>query len=153
MIQQETLNILEWQKLCEHLATFAATKLGAIASRNIAIPETQTESLTLLNQTKEISIIENSLNPNWTFTGIHDIGEYLERAKIGSLLGARCLFFITIAFVSFLSVRDNCILSLQVSSSRHFPLYFLLFLLYSLHDFPFSFLFLCVDLFSSHHFV
>jgi DNA mismatch repair protein MutS2 len=86
LIIQETLTILEWQKLGEHLATFANTKLGAIASRNLTIPQTQDESLHLLNQTKEIYTIEEGLNPNWSFTGIHDIGEYLERAHICGLL-------------------------------------------------------------------
>lgn len=88
MIEQETLTILEWQKFCKHLSTFAATKLGLIASENLTIPKTKAESLKLLEQTKEILTIENNLTPNWSFTGIHDIGEYLERASIAGLLKA-----------------------------------------------------------------
>ena len=89
MIQQETLTILEWHKLCEHLSTFAATKLGAIASRNLNIPETKAESLKLLTQTKEVCLIENSLNPNWNFNGIHDFGDSLEKARRGGLLSTQ----------------------------------------------------------------
>jgi DNA mismatch repair protein MutS2 len=86
LIQQETLTILEWHKLCQHLSTFAATKLGAIASRSLNIPHQKSDSLKLLAQTQEISTIEANLNPNWSFTGIHDIGESLERASFGGLL-------------------------------------------------------------------
>ena len=86
MIQQETLNILEWPKLCHHLSTFAATKLGAIASQALTIPNEKSHSLELLKQTQEIANIEDNLIPNWSFAGIHDIGDYLERASIGGLL-------------------------------------------------------------------
>ncbi|NET14755.1 MAG: hypothetical protein F6K08_18920, partial [Okeania sp. SIO1H6] len=34
MIQSETLELLEWPRLCQHLATFTATKLGAILLHN-----------------------------------------------------------------------------------------------------------------------
>ena len=32
LIQAETLQLLEWPRLCQHLATFAATKLGIAAA-------------------------------------------------------------------------------------------------------------------------
>ena len=86
MIEQETLNLLEWQRLCQHLATFASTKLGAIASRNLNIPSTLRESKYLLAQTKEVCELETDINCNWSFTGIHDVGEALERAHIGGIL-------------------------------------------------------------------
>ena len=86
MIEQETLNLLEWHRLCQHLATFASTKLGAIASRNLAIPATVKESKYLLEQTKEVYQLETDIDCNWTFAGIHDVGECLERAHIGGFL-------------------------------------------------------------------
>jgi DNA mismatch repair protein MutS2 len=86
LIEQETLNLLEWHRLCQHLATFASTKLGAIASRNLTIPTTLTESKYLLEQTKEVYQLETDISCNWTFAGIHDVGECLERAHIGGLL-------------------------------------------------------------------
>lgn len=86
MIEQETLNLLEWHRLCQHLATFASTKLGAIASRNLTIPATLTESKYLLEQTKEVYQLETDISCNWSFAGIHDVGECLERAHIGGLL-------------------------------------------------------------------
>ncbi len=86
MIEQETLNLLEWQRLCQHLATFASTKLGAIASRNLTIPATITESKDLLAQTQEICQLETDVNCNWSFAGIHDVGESIQRAGIGGFL-------------------------------------------------------------------
>ena len=35
MIQSETLELLEWPRLCQHLSTFAATKLGALGVLNL----------------------------------------------------------------------------------------------------------------------
>ncbi len=86
MIQTETLELLEWSRLCDHLATFAATKLGAIAARHLHPPKTQSESLLLLAQTKEVYQLETRLTAGLTFEGIHDIGESLERAERQGLL-------------------------------------------------------------------
>lgn len=86
MIEQETFRLLEWQRLCQHLATFAATKLGAMASSYLTIPNTLSETEYLLAQTKEVCDIETNINANWSFNGIHDIGDSIERAKIGGVL-------------------------------------------------------------------
>lgn len=86
MIEQETFRLLEWQRLCQHLSTFAATKLGARASSNLTIPSVVTETEYLLSQTKEVCDIEMNINSNWSFNGIHDIGESIERSKIGGIL-------------------------------------------------------------------
>jgi len=86
LIEQETFRLLEWQRLCHHLSTFAATKLGAIASSNLVIPQELNQTQTLLEQTKEVYRLETSFNPNWSFSGIHDIGDAIERAKLGGIL-------------------------------------------------------------------
>lgn len=86
MIQAETLALLEWPRLCQHLSTFAATKLGAIASRNLKIPATQSESQDLLSQTKEVYQLENRLSRGLSFEGIQDIGDALERAERQGIL-------------------------------------------------------------------
>lgn len=89
MITKETLNLLEWHRLCEHLATFAETKLGAVAARNLQLPQTQEVSLQFLAQTTEIYNLEQQLDAGWTFRGIKDIGVSLERTKIGGILSAQ----------------------------------------------------------------
>jgi DNA mismatch repair protein MutS2 len=89
LIQTETLELLEWQRLCQHLSTFAATKLGAIAAVYLKIPQNQAETLELLDQTKEIYDLEQGLESNWSFEGITDIGEALERAALGGMLSGK----------------------------------------------------------------
>ncbi len=86
MIQSETLELLEWSRLCQHLSTFAATKLAAIATRNLKIPASLSESQELLAQTKEVYQLENRLSNGLSFEGIQDIGDSLERAQLGAIL-------------------------------------------------------------------
>jgi len=88
LIAAETLELLEWHKLCQHLSTFAATKLGAVAARQLQLPIAKAESIELLEQTKEVYTLEQQLDSGWSFKGIEDIGEALERAKIGGILSA-----------------------------------------------------------------
>ena len=89
MISNETLDLLEWQRVCQNLATFAATKLGVIAARQLKMPTSQAESEHLLAQTKEIYHLEQDLDAGWTFKGIKDIGAALERSAIGGVLSAQ----------------------------------------------------------------
>ncbi|GAB4538010.1 MAG: endonuclease MutS2 [Pleurocapsa sp.] len=89
MISKETLDLLEWHRLCQHLSTFASTKLGAVAARHLKLPATQTESQQLLAQTQEIYNLEQELDAGWSFKGIEDIGESLERVNIGGILTAK----------------------------------------------------------------
>ncbi|MBD2513751.1 endonuclease MutS2 [Nostoc sp. FACHB-973] len=86
MIQSETLELLEWHRLCQHLSTFAATKLGVIAARHLKIPDFQAESEQLLKQTKEVYQLESRLTTGLSFEGIQDIGDSLERAERSGIL-------------------------------------------------------------------
>ncbi|MBD2438613.1 endonuclease MutS2 [Nostoc sp. FACHB-110] len=86
MIQSETLELLEWYRLCQHLATFAATKLGAIASTNLQIPTSQAVSEQLLAQTKEVYQLESQLTTSLSFDGIQDIGDSIRRAELQGIL-------------------------------------------------------------------
>jgi len=94
LIQSETLDLLEWPRLCQHLATFASTKLGAIAARNLQPPQGQHASEHLLVQTREIVQLELSLTTGWSFEGIEDIGEALERVERGGMLSGKELLAI-----------------------------------------------------------
>ena len=86
MIQSETLELLEWPRLCQHLATFTATKLGAIATHHLQIPSTRAETIQLLAQTQEVYKLETLLTQGLSFDGIEDIGDSLERAELGGIL-------------------------------------------------------------------
>lgn len=93
MIQTETLELLEWSRLCQHLSTFAATKLGAIAAQRLKIPTHLEEALTLQAQTREVYDLE-SRTAGLSFEGIGDIGEALERAALQGLLAGKELLTI-----------------------------------------------------------
>lgn len=84
MIQQETLELLEWARLCQHLSTFASTKLGMVAARQLKIPTNEADSLGLLAQTQEAYRLDQATN--LSFAGVQDIGEALERAELQGLL-------------------------------------------------------------------
>ncbi|MDP5339178.1 MAG: endonuclease MutS2, partial [Nodularia sp. (in: cyanobacteria)] len=86
MIQSETLDLLEWHRLCQHLSTFAATKLGAIASLHLNIPASLAASQQLLAQTKEVYQLETRMTTGLSFEGIQDIGDSLERAELSGIL-------------------------------------------------------------------
>jgi DNA mismatch repair protein MutS2 len=88
-IQTETLELLEWSRLCQQVATFAATKLGSIAARHLVIPYQPSVSLNLLTQTKEVYQLETQLIGGLSFDGIEDFGDALERAAVHGMLSGR----------------------------------------------------------------
>jgi DNA mismatch repair protein MutS2 len=94
LIQTETLELLEWSRLCQHLSTFAATKLGAIAARHLRIPNTLPATQALLDQTQEVYTLETRLPSGLKFDGIQDIGESLERAELQAILSGEELLSI-----------------------------------------------------------
>jgi len=89
-MQSETLRLLEWQRLCQHLASFAVTKLGRDACLELGIPPDYAESCTLLAQTQEALLLDLPLQ------GIKDIREVVLRAvKGGVLVGLELLAIAT----------------------------------------------------------
>ncbi|HEY9617017.1 MAG TPA: endonuclease MutS2 [Microcoleaceae cyanobacterium] len=105
MIQAETLELLEWSRLCQHLSTFAATKLGAIAAQHLKIPTRQAESLALLAQTQEVYDLESRLSSGLSFEGISDIGDALERAGRQGLLSGKELLEIALTLAGMRQLR------------------------------------------------
>ncbi len=85
LIQAETLNLLEWPRLCRHLATFTATNIGTVAAQQLQIPTRIEESQALLAQTVEAAQLE-STGGGLQFDGIRDIGIALERSQVQSIL-------------------------------------------------------------------
>ncbi|XHL98078.1 MAG: endonuclease MutS2 [Microcoleus anatoxicus] len=94
LIQSETLELLEWSRLCQHLATFAATKLGVAAAQDLQIPESQAETAELLAQTQEAYQLDNRPGGALAFEGIQDIGTSLQRAELQGLLSGEELLAI-----------------------------------------------------------
>jgi DNA mismatch repair protein MutS2 len=106
-IQAETLNLLEWGRLCQHLATFAATKLGVIAARQLLVPNTIDASQNLLNQTQEIGELEQQLGASLTFEGITDIANPLQRATVQGLLNGNELYAIASTLAGMRKLRRS----------------------------------------------
>ncbi|MGP1384520.1 MAG: endonuclease MutS2 [Thainema sp.] len=104
-IQSETLNLLEWSRLCDHLSTFASTKLGARVARQLRIPTRVTDSQQLLQQTKEVYELEARLTSGLKFNGIQDIGDDLERAERQGILTAESLLGIATTLASTRQLR------------------------------------------------
>ncbi|MEE3719674.1 endonuclease MutS2 [Tumidithrix elongata RA019] len=93
-MQAETLELLEWGRVCQHLATFASTKLGAIASSRLPIPDTYEQSLELLTQTKEAYFLETKLIGGVSIEGVQDITTALLRAERQGILSSEELLAI-----------------------------------------------------------
>ncbi|MBD2487873.1 endonuclease MutS2 [Aulosira sp. FACHB-615] len=128
MIQAETLELLEWHRLCQHLATFAATKLGAIASTNLPIPTSQSVSEQLLAQTKEVYQLESRLTTSLSFDGIQDIGDSIERAELRGILAGDELLAIATTLAGARNLRrvidnqeDIPVLTELVADLRTYP--------------------------------
>jgi DNA mismatch repair protein MutS2 len=128
LIQSETLELLEWSRLCQHLSTFAATKLGAIAARNLQIPSSQVASEQLLAQTKEVYNLESRLTSGLSFEGVQDIGDSLERAELQGVLAGDELLAIATTLAGARNIRriidnqdDLPILLELVSELRTYP--------------------------------
>ncbi|WP_392477161.1 endonuclease MutS2 [Nostoc sp. C110] len=128
MIESETLELLEWHRLCQHLATFAATKLGATAARHLKIPDSQIQSEQLLEQTKEVYQLESRLTTGLSFEGIQDIGDSLERAERSGVLAGEELLAIATTLAGARSLRrvidnqeDLPILTELVADLRTYP--------------------------------
>jgi DNA mismatch repair protein MutS2 len=128
LIQSETLELLEWHRLCQHLSTFAATKLGARASRYLPIPDSRAESEYLVAQTKEIYELENRLTTGLSFEGIQDIGDSLERAEIQGVLTGEELLAIATTLAGTRNLRrvidnqpDFPILNQLIADLRTYP--------------------------------
>ncbi len=110
------------------MSTFAATKLGARASRQLPIPDSRAESEYLVAQTKEIYELEIRLTTGLSFEGIQDIGDSLERAEIQAVLTGEELLAIATTLAGTRNLRrvidnqpDFPILNQLIADLRTYP--------------------------------
>ncbi len=78
---QDSLNLLEWPRLCEHLATFASTTQGILACKNLPIPQDVGTTRLRLAELLEIGSLDHLIDGGLSFRGIHDLGEVLLRCQ------------------------------------------------------------------------
>lgn len=85
---EKTLELIEWPRLCQHLSTFAATRLGAMAAARLVLPQDIAQSRYLLQQTQDIITLEVDYLTPLKFDGVADIAVALQRAeRQGTLSG------------------------------------------------------------------
>ncbi len=127
MIQAETLNLLEWPRLCRHLATFTATNIGTVAAQQLQLPARRAESEALLAQTVEAAQLESTVG-GLQFGGIRDIGVALERAQVQGILSGDELLDIATTLAGARRLRRQIdanenlpILQVLVADLRTFP--------------------------------
>ena len=55
----ETLELLEWPVVCEHLATFASTRMGLESARETQLPQSLAETLQRQAETVEMAVLDD----------------------------------------------------------------------------------------------
>ncbi|WP_216903785.1 endonuclease MutS2 [Synechococcus sp. CCY 9618] len=72
-IRQDTLELLEWPRLAEHLAGFAATAAGRRHCAALALPDLPAESRRLLQETTELLALDGLSDGGLSLQGAEDI--------------------------------------------------------------------------------
>ena len=80
---EETLELLEWPRLCDHLSSFASTVQGRRACRVGSLPESLPASLLLQARTLEMAALDGLLEGGLSFQGVSDLDPILLRCSKG----------------------------------------------------------------------
>ena len=81
----ETLELLEWPILCDQLSTFASTVNGQHACKNLLIPPDIATSRSRLQETIEITNLDEVIDGGLSFHGIHSLEEIILRCLKGGV--------------------------------------------------------------------
>ena len=111
-IHTESLSLLEWPELSQHILRYATSDLGRLSLTNgkpslLYIPSTQVESEKLLAQTREVYNLEYNLNRPLPISGVSNIIEITQLAAKGKLLSGKELLSISSTLFSALAVRKH----------------------------------------------
>jgi DNA mismatch repair protein MutS2 len=106
-MSDKTLELLEWPRLCQQVASFAATELGAIAAGQLAIPKTPAESQQLLTQTAEVITLEVDFFSPLRFEGVGNIRSGVERANRQGILAGEVLWAIATTLAAARGLRRS----------------------------------------------
>ncbi len=85
-LEKESNDLLEWPILKKHLSSFASTPMGKKAMLDFEIPSKSEETQNLLDQTKEIYLLETDNEHKINFEGVFDIKKNVETCFKGGLL-------------------------------------------------------------------
>lgn len=121
-----TLELLEWQKLCRQVGSFAASKLGARAELEIGASFDQ--SMALLSLTREVYGLDEQLAGGISLEGVEDISGAIARSSKGGMLDPRELWQVATTLAGARNLRrqidnaQNCdALKLMVQELRTYP--------------------------------
>ena len=82
---QETLELLEWPLVCQHLSDFTSTRMGRDAARQLALPETLAGSRQRLAETMEMVVLDDLSEGGLSFRGVADLHPVLLRCSKGGV--------------------------------------------------------------------
>lgn len=83
--ERETLDLLEWPRVCQNLADFASTRMGGDAARTLSLPATLAASQTLLARTVEMAVLDDLSEGGLSFRGVQDLTAVLLRCVKGGV--------------------------------------------------------------------
>ena len=90
-IQAETLNLLEWERLGEHLAGFAGSPLGAALCRSLPLAHGLAEAQRLLEETSELLALDGLLEGGLSLHGVAELSDTVQLCAKGGCAGGEPL--------------------------------------------------------------
>ncbi len=90
-IQAETLELLEWSRLAEHLASFASTEAGRRLCLRLPLGSDLAASERLLAETTELLALDGLLEGGLSFAGVADIAATVSLCAKGGCAGGEAL--------------------------------------------------------------
>ncbi|KAM5588263.1 hypothetical protein ABKV19_006614 [Rosa sericea] len=125
-LQSETLEILEWPSVCNHLSALASTSMGSSAAQKAQIPfgKSKSESQKLLDQTAAaVSAIAAIGSPPSDFHSIEDVSEIVNAAVSGKLLTINELCAVRRTLIAAKALFEKLkALASKADSNRYLPL-------------------------------
>ena len=117
-LEDESISLLEWDSLKTHLSSFSSTEMGRESILNFQIPSEYDVSKRLLNETVEITQLENNLDQSISFSDVFDIRRNIEICSKGGVILSSDLFPARIILgLSIIPVKSTLC---KISSSKHF---------------------------------
>ena len=82
-ILEETLELLEWPRLCQHFSTFASTPQGRQHCLKGQLPADLETTLTLQARSMELASLDGLLDGGLSFQGVYDLEMVVLRCSKG----------------------------------------------------------------------
>ena len=82
---QETLELLEWPLVCQHLSDFTSTRMGRDAARTLELPVSLAASSQRLAETVEMVVLDDLSEGGLSFRGVVDLRPVLLRCSKGGV--------------------------------------------------------------------